>query len=363
MVIDIEKLKCEIDILKRKLYSVKSSTEYKYVTNCIALLCDLYYELTGILIDCKTSVNPYYENILKNTDIGLLDYTANEYFNNQDFYNEVAINILNLYEKENIYFLERQRNQQKISRKEYFEIIHDFLSKYDYRLCNKSYNLIKNNEIDIDGNMIWDAGSTYNTFELNKQYVVIENNSSIEGAVTYIHELGHAFSYDLLLNRSKKQSYNCDYNFIEFYPHYLEKVFTDYLIKNNIHLTDAITSSNYFYESLYNYLFDLIDCNDYVIDDLSFENDELTPTEIKEYILDSVSYSEGLYLGCIKAYDANIDLEPTKEQVDNYLFGQGLNSKIESLEILGIDENEIFNGKKLQKSLVEHKNVLKKLNK
>ena len=62
-------------------------------------------------------------------------------------------------------------------------------------------------------------------------------------------------------------------------------------------------------------------------------------------------YMYGKYLGAIKYLDYTEDKEGTLERIDDYLKSQGLVTKEEALDILGLDYDELISGKKLERVL------------
>ena len=356
MKIDLNDLIKEINNVTKSLFRTKSVTQYKYYKETLLFLKSIYYILTGIEYKAYIPNNPYYEKFLRSKNDSL---TTNiiEFYSNINLYNEITNNILKCYDNNNFYDLCKENEQRRIKERDYFELINEFLLSYDEKLLNFFEHIKKNNQIDMVTDKI-KSNLTYGIIinnHLNKSYVLVDNKYTIANASTFIHELGHAYSYYMISNRSLSQSYNFNLSYEEFISDYFEFLFLKYLYKNHIYINDAIKCENCYYVYLKEYIKEL---NLYTI--INIDN-------LSEYDLFDINNDFNYGIGCYLSLFMHDKYEKSKEEAINrlndYMCYQGLIDRDEQLEILGINREDFLNTDILSKHLENHvKSLYKKKN-
>ena len=245
------------------------------------------------------------------------------------------------------------------------DIILAFFEKHNSILLLFVKNILSNNVIfcEIDSEKV---GYSIHIQSLGKTYIVLYGNPNqitIEILITLVHEIGHA-----IYNKNSKiinpyLKYN---NFLEFLPHFLEQIFIEFCIENDIYKVECAKARYNDILVLYNYLIELGITNQFIqkvnlknlsltlnLTDLQqaknfdFEANEITFLDCHDNYL----YSYGLLLGFYyyKLYkeipnfakqsirnlmvniDSNINLDSSNYLLNNY----GINlEELKSCEFL-----------------------------
>lgn len=129
-------------------------------------------------------------------------------------------------------------------------LVKKFLKHFDLELYELFKYLLSNNRVWImDNSKYMFCGSCYNIN--NKAYISCLNTNNLNVALTLVHELGH------VCDIYNKKNFNFNDLFVELKPHYIEDIFFNYLIENNIYIDDALLFQNKSYYDLYNYFLSL----------------------------------------------------------------------------------------------------------
>lgn len=365
MVIDINKVRSEIDLLCRRMYKVKSLTEYKKLTLSIQNLLDVYDMLIG---DCKIINVPemeYYEKLMYGKDFFDFLNFYNEYIDKLDLYKKQIAEVLESYSKfiklDNMY----HSKQRRYSRSDFISIIESFLNEFDINMFDFFRKMCKNNLIDVDTQKTYIGDITYDIASLSKSYIIVDNERyNLETMLAVVHELGHAMIYDNMRKLSFRQTKvsNKDFNY-EIFSLFLEFAFLDYFNRHKINEIDSLVSENKLLNYIKESFLGLKEVNDgidelglsYLLDDES-ENfdDTLIATSLK------YGYGGLVALEFFEQYKS--DSEDTKRRLHLFNSSQGLIKYDDILSIALTSEEELLQCKVLKKRLESHrKDINKKL--
>jgi len=135
-------------------------------------------------------------------------------------------------------------------------------------------NILSNNVIfcEKDSEKV---GYSIHIQSLGKTYIVLYGNPNqitIEMLITLVHEIGHA-----IYNKNSKtiNGYLTHNNLEEFLPHFLEQIFIDFCIENNIYKIECAKARYNDFLVLYNYLVELGITNQF-IEKVNLKNLSLT---------------------------------------------------------------------------------------
>ena len=336
MQINREEIEQDIDTLIELLRRAKDLNDYKYIKSNIELLLDLYFNLFHEKYNCVVPKSTLMEYVISLGDKSIDQIYCEEYLEDKERHNEVANTILQVLSK---YQLPGRIVQEIIKPKEFIEIVNSFFKSTGGEIGKEYESLIKSNHINFTREGYKDS-ETDHVFMLNKSYVSINAKSTVEGLIDFAHEVGHAYAKSKI--QDSEAAYNDCLSYYEFYSCFMERMMIRYLIDNGIVLNDAIKSNQKYFKELGLFAKDL----------LAYKGLEKGVTGIEDDRLSSAMiYMYGKYLGAIKSLDYTEDREETIERIDDYLKSQGIASKEESLDILGIDYDELISGKKLERTL------------
>lgn len=137
--------------------------------------------------------------------------------------------------------------------------MYEFLNSYDPYLYNLLINKIKDKEIFYDYNMNEYNGETHNIEVLNKNFILLEDKNihTINENLTIIHEIGHAYEFNLLYNNNKH--INSMYTpYYEVSSLFFEYAYMNYLKENRLLDREIDMVFDNYYKEL---LLDIIDIN------------------------------------------------------------------------------------------------------
>jgi len=345
MHINKEKLEKEIKEVSNSLYRSKSLSDYNCKLNTLLMLCNLYKDLSYDDIKITVpSIKEYNAYLYKKQ--GALDYTLDAYFFDRKEHSHLSGKVLTTYNRSGFYDRGGEHSTRKIDDKTKFELINDFLGDYDKRV-QKQFNYMQmNGLIDTNAKDIIDC-ATYSIFDKSKSYILLDKFKSIYDIDILMHELGHAYSFSVISNRSKSQSMTYHKSYYEMYSMYMELSFQEFLKKNHIFLKDALLTENNYYAFMYYYFNFLKNSNE-------IEDDDTLTFDDMEYIKNAFIYSYGYYIALLVHEKSMSDKEGTKERLDDYLAYQGLIDYDKQLEILGLTRDGLKNMKVLRKRLKTH---------
>ena len=256
------------------------------------------------------------------------------YLENYDFHSELTDNyiyILNKYPNQNYRYI-----VDEMSIEESQNLAANFLKEYNYKIYETFKNCVMNNKfiyLDKKEYDFYNEGETYYGNYFNT-YVLIENQESIFTALTSIHEVGHIYDFDNLMETN--------YNYLtEIYSHYLELIFGNYLKNKNIDCTNV----------KYNYLDNLEE----TVTDLS----NLLKENITSKLDFDIKYNQIFYIleytyGMILALEF-YDLYLSDKELANYKINEFSKNKndfknpIDLIEKFNFDKEKILEGETLKK--------------
>ena len=218
MRIDEEKILSDIRSLLRCRNNAKSLTEYFYCCVDIYNLAYIYSKLTGVNLEVVGDKIPKFENYMRKY-VGTIDTNLYYYFKDQFFHTELSKKVISTFDDSDYIYYGR-KNLVRLSEKEFFEIIRDFLGTYNNRLYNLFNESLENGMID-NRSMETDNAETSATFMSDNHMIIMANQYTTEGLVILAHELAHLDSNSILNNRSKKQLFDSSITFYEAYSHYM----------------------------------------------------------------------------------------------------------------------------------------------
>ncbi len=337
MLIRKEEIISDIHELIKIIRKASSVDEYKYARCNVFLLLDLYKNLYHEEYKVHVPQSTLLEVFLSLEEKSFEQVYREEYLSDRQTHDSVANTITKIMSK---YNLPNSIKQSYISSTDYMDIIWGFLNSFDSDLKDKLTKLIDEQHIDLFTTKMNKDCETDNIFMLDKSYVTVNMRHDVEGMLKFVHELAHAYAHSLM--QDKEAAYNEWTSYYEFYSSFVERMMIRYLIDNNILSEDAIKSNKKFFKQLELYSSDIVPYKNYTKNEVNRHSNKLAS---------SMVYMYGEYLSLIKEHDYMEDKEGTLEQVKEYLTSQGIASKEESLEILGIDREELVSGKKLQRVL------------
>lgn len=336
-----------------------------FLYDSIVGLCDVYYDLTEKkyrFFPTLSDIN--YQHMLEENENRSIHWDLSS-AGNIEMVNKFTNNGISVIRENSDcqeYFFENT-----ITFKTAKEIIYSFFEKYDKTLLPFVRNTLENNTVFCDPT-IDELGYTNNVRSLRKSYIVLFSNKdaiNIEILITLIHELGHTIYNRMLKN---KIEYN---NFLEVLPYFLEQIFIEYCLKNNIHSIDCLKSQKNDISNLYEWLSDLNIINTYFdkvnADKLSLtlKRRDLKKININNYRLSykhceqSYLYSYGVALGFYYATLYEKDPEKTNLYIEAFLKDIGIYRDTYMLSNYGID-NEQFVSCEYLKPFMEKQKILNK---
>lgn len=352
MRIDDKRILKEIRELEKRQFRIKSVTDYLYTQSDIEMMTLIYKKLTGKNPNFFVSRNPYYSQKSKYSIMLRGGITLYDYFATQDECTEIADIMLKTYDDTGYIDYWMDDSQRRLSKKDFLEILRDFLSSFDVRLYRQFEDALEQKVIDMDTDKSMDAHETYPNYLNGNHMILVDCKRNISGIGTMVHELGHFYQFNELSRRSKKQLFYFPISFYEMYSIYLEIALLDYLKENHILMRDTLISENEFYTYYYDHMAGLYDCS-------NFNSDECDE-DILQLIENSYIYSFGFLLSLILHERSLDDPKDVRKRIDNFIFSEGLLPKGEQLKVLGITANDLKDEKVLVKRLETHNENMKK---
>lgn len=351
MKIDTNKLKEEIELLLRRLQFARTLTEYKKLCVSVFNLIDIYTSLTKSDEEFGVPMNKYYEFLLKKNVFSPLNIHIDDYYLNMVKHQNLSKKVLSTYQKTGFIYYDMLGREQRLKEKEYLEIIRGFLNEYDPKI-DKLFLDMKDKEIDLYSTKYFETDSTYDIPSLDKSYILVENDLSVEGMSTMIHELAHAYINKIFRTLSFKQAFNSDVTYYtEIFSMFLENIFTEYLIRNKITVIDAHISMNNFYE--------WINRNFKTLEDINGLSKEETLEEEKETIDEALLYGYSGMIALELTERYNKDNSGVKKDVMRFITTSGILISDELIHSLGIDMKDVASCKTLKKRLITHNKDMK----
>lgn len=301
---------------------------------------------------------------------------------NQEVLIELVENCFNGYLEEDFsVYSDYAKEYHKIKEELMMKYIEDFFGSIDKSLVDRFNYKIDNIELFINNNMDNYSGLTYPLESVDKNIILFESDvdMNIDNARVLVHEMGHDFEFenskrvgiDNIWNKIAKTS------FVEVSSSFFEYAFINYLIENKIYLEDSLMLRRRFLnQTLYYLIYILIidKIGELEIDwdfSIKLDDDDIVdyanslfekinlPTEEFEIgsklnFRNSIIYGLGKILG-IYAY------EIYKENPEEFLsrFRKVLleynNNGMDAFYELGINKDELVNGKVLRRVLRDSK--------
>lgn len=194
------------------------------------------------------------------------EYEINKRFveyidNNTKELNEITDGVINAFKESKFNFYNNYYNKmKKLSNREIYELVNEFLSSFDKETSNKFYNKILNGEIYIGEMNLSDGGYIRTIDSIGKNYIFLNSLTcnNVLGATSLAHELGHSYEFELLYNCDKR-----DFNYVnmstpyyEISSSFFEYAFLKYLKENKIHEEDVKRELTNYYINLFCFNYD-----------------------------------------------------------------------------------------------------------
>lgn len=342
--IDDKKILNEINEIQKNFYRVKSYTDFLLLYNKISNLSILYRQLTGIELDISfPNINNYYSKVdLRKFNS---DESLEQYYFNQKEHNKLSGKILSTFNRSGINFSILDKDTSKISREKQIELINAFLYDLSPKILELFNTMTKNGLIDNSPALLPEGIGGVTFFDYgDKEYILLKESNRIKFVDYLMHELGHAYSYKMLENKSRKQQFSFGDTFFEMPSTFMELCFQDFLKRNHILEEDRLKLQIDYYYKMHFFFNNLKNCKYVTV--LDFDN-------IRKMHYSYV-YSYGYYLAMLIHEDKLKDKEATLERLDDYLSYQGLLDRDEQLKIFGLDRDKLKNMKVLKKRLDSH---------
>lgn len=232
----LENLLSEINKLSKEV-SLYSSNELVYNYFRLIELIDFYNYIDYTPIDARNSVSVFQMQHIKNYNYNLNAMTSLSIFQNMDFYKQYSKII---YSKINDLSL-KMVGFKELKEAECLSIIKEFLISFDSELFEYFKYIIEKNRIHFGKTRINTSYSGLTTLYSENPYIICnQKRFDLISAFIIIHELGH------VLNRIKTQNYSHERLLLipgslyeEVTPMFLEKIFLDYLIDNDLFKKEA----------------------------------------------------------------------------------------------------------------------------
>lgn len=349
--IDEEKVLREtIDLV----YNICSTpTKYKYNIADIFENCEILKYMYGKYFPPYYIHNNKFENYLTKLN------NENILFNEDPILNAFLCDrVINTF-NDNSYVFYNRYPLNKLTQKEFIEIQRDFLYTFEERILKIFDEYSKRELIDLTG-CIEDNAITFTKLTSNAHIILLPNRFDINNISILSHELGHLFEATLLDKRSKKQLFNRRFTYEEFISHYLEFNLQHYLKENHIYLKDTLIVENELLNRLLTYFKDMIKSIEELETNPKIEdkNERLSMVnDINEFY----SYAYGSLLGLLMHERYIENDKETRKDVDNYLFNAELYSRSDSIELLGINKQDLFDSKVLSKRIKKHNKEYKEI--
>lgn len=295
--------------------SDKKNSCYIDVLRLIELYSDLTFKKYFFFVDFK-HYSKYKEDVRKENRMIYLQISKPEYCEMVNDFTKNGIAILN----DKLDF-EISNIDKKISFSKACDIIYNFFNEYDKKLVPFVKNILENNLVFClpdDENLAY----TNNIVGLNKSYITLfshKNEIDIKILISLVHELGHVIHHKL--NEDNITGYS---NFVEVFPHFLEQIFIQYCVKNNIYSKECLQMQKNNLINLHRYLNNLATINYFIeevgsnslslylrkkdLKGLTFENEKLIYKNCEQQYL----YSYGLSLSYYYSNLYKIDPEKIK---------------------------------------------------
>ena len=182
----------------------------------------------------------------------------NNIIKDNNIYLNMSNNIIDIYKDTNYPFYKYPICKYKKVDKYIDKSMYEFLNSYDPYLYNLLINKIKDKEIFYDYNMNEYNGETHNIEVLNKNFILLEDKNihTINENLTIIHEIGHAYEFNLLYNNKHINSMYTPY--YEISSLFFEYAYMNYLKENRLLDREIDMVFDNYYKEL---LLDIIDIN------------------------------------------------------------------------------------------------------
>ncbi len=335
MEINKDNITRDIDALNGMLKTSSSIEEYKYIKSNLDLLLDLYKNLYKEDYEVDIHHNYDFERTISETDDKVEDIYVKEFIKDRELHYSLACKLMSIVP----FSREYNGRLEEIDYDLVFKLVEDFLKSFNPKMY-ELYKDLSNGYIDFYTSKSNPISEANNIFMINKKYIAISPKTTIDASLSIIHELAHAYSFDFLKNHN--EAYNACKSYFEFYPYFMERMFLLYLEENNLHLKDVDHLRRFNNAKL------RMNANSFIYFYTKKKN-ELE--EDSSMVCGTMVYLYGNYISGLKEADYLDDREGTLQRIDEFLEQRGSVSKEESLNILGLDKDELLSGKKLQRIL------------
>lgn len=258
---DFDSLKNELELLKECLLKTKP----KDIIDVIEMIEGFYlvlYELSGEedieAIDILQK-NEKYRNYKNNERQLLHRKNIQNFIQEKERHSSFSGKVLNLYDDRRL--IDYRPRILNLRENEMFEIISDFLNN-EFNQADNFKKIIEEKKIfksiipPEEDCTIGSSGYTMFNYITNNSFIVLNDDKYIKDVNMMriiVHEFGHYMDNISRANVSRKENtgYYWLSSYAEVYSMLYEKLFFDYLIKNNIYKENAFTGLKRFFVEIY----------------------------------------------------------------------------------------------------------------
>lgn len=344
----VKEVKKDIYDLIQKIKKCRSKSRYYEL---IGELSSLYVMCDYLGIDNMPNINNYSFKY-PNFDIASIpiSYLVEDYIKNKDYYFELSkmgTKLINKYNMPRGYRYEYLLKNY-ISDKDALEMSLNFLKEFNIEIYNSLINVITNNRALISPNIsgVDNYGVSHLLSEVKAPYLMIESQNNLTLPFTIVHEAGHIYHHTKYHKNSSKIINSILYssNLMEFYPNFLELIFTKYLQDKKLFSNDVILMQKSFdlgVAEILEKLNNLLYLDEKVFNDLNYYENLITNTFSKVVAYHFFDF----YLK---------DPEKALYNSNQFLTYLGTCTNLEMLDKFGLNKEEILNSKVLEKHFINH---------
>lgn len=237
--IDLETIKRESKIIREKIECPSSDEELISLAYDSFDIESLIMVLENKPIEQTPSLDDFFDYVMLH-DEKITETFLSELYENSEFYEAQAHNVLTRFSLENFGIDSPQETNERIfTEKETLEIIRTFLNSYDEKLDKLFMNMRENGQIGTISNFNLSKGIDGKCFwinSLNKTYILSgEKYNTLSTMSLLIHELGHAYEFNLLTGKSleSRQGIYATLH-TEVTSTFFENAFNEFLRENEI---------------------------------------------------------------------------------------------------------------------------------
>lgn len=341
------------DIVKIKKHIMRNQKSFHGVFHNIIdyqMMNDLFTDLTGYTFTDDGTIfkeDEYHDFMIKKNTKILRDYYW-YVMGQKEFLDTCAKNYLSYLNEINACEIKFFNNQNTFSEEEAKEILLDYYSNFDEQTYRIVKNMFDESRISVKRSQYNTGGVYYGSTLLEKSYLCVFKDRINTLYLSYLaHELGHAVEREKFLFPQKKKLDFKDSIGLEIPSSFYEMCFLDYLIKNNIAVSDTIINRNLSLQNQASYLnglskfFDISDNNVNIGKDGEIYRLREDGTLVKYDLQKSTMYGIGMYLSHVFCEEYKQDKNTFIKDFNTFLCNRKELDFEENLNSIGYDTQSI----------------------